>query len=1145
MFKVKLILYLLCSDSIISLNTRFVFANESDSYIDDIQKSGAKKDESISTDLTTTTTTEETQNVDDRPPIDNSPGASRANPEKPSLPTATDTTTTTTSSTTTGIDSTTTTIPSTTTKQSSEPTTTEAPPTESRSVNEEDIEEQAKSSDNQRKDVNPPYVSPHTFDSMDPFTISGDGSIATTFNEIERLPGLRQGIEWNTSSVSERFLLPELSDNTKLSLPATQNKFIDERHLLRTASHGLFFDNHGEALIFHEVFDHFIRFDIPKIEILQKEFEREHCIKFIKDSFISLSKTADGDEFLEDKCRPISPGGGPPGPCYREIPERISNICNRLIHYYGKQIEELRDIIDDTYSSFEKNLRRKRFVVTATIAGAIVVGSLAAGAIGGGVVGGITGYFSGKAGAKHEVEKLEGVLREMEKKMGQMQESVQVNNKILAGLSKEVTDMEKDIKREMRLMSEGTRFQIKNLETTIKQISQELEKEVRFTAIMTYVENYVNLHLSSLRNNMILQLQRIKNWEEIFNTLSFGRLSKKLIGYNELKYLLKQVYQNVFTNFDLALTDAELPLYYTLPLTTYSITNTTTGYALYIHLRVPLKIIKISHRFDIIAVQSHSFPCLNNGCILDKGKLQNGTLQSFDLPQLSYLVNQKTHEIQHEINLDYLSCQDSGRTKLCWTYNPTMLQKPSTCTNAIYRWNESKIVDWCKFKPTRKEEYKVIPMSFNRYLMHRDIVHFYHQFCGDKPPERIYLTRWAEILEIPEYCEVYIASTNQKLLGPFSDLLRSSTNASRLSYESRLISRISAKYDKLTRIEVPIHDTGRFIRGIENRFKSNENADKIIEARLTSEELSKVALFNIKAQQELKESMNNLDTKYKTYKYTGTFWGYISLFGDSIQMTVNLVVVFGLLSYLNLFGLIGATLVIVQPRPVEGWDIQLIPDIKLFPDITVDVMEDVTSIAFFMNIGFVFLFIAFSVLFVCYGVFRKVVITQHYGKGFPLSWTGEDSWENCNYCLMLHLNYEGHLIRCIKIENLHIKLNIDTYFSTAVKKIRVKNRVMTWFIVSETGSKAIQLSEPVHLMGYNANNERIEEVNYHVSIPIDLSAFNSVPRSEAIRKKGNYGNAFVDTIVKARHPMAGKSSEEPPRYIEVFPPSAPIADDRV
>ena len=429
--------------------------------------------------------------------------------------------------------------------------------------------------------------------------------------------------------------------------------------------------------------------------------------------------------------------------------------------------------------------------------------------------------------------------------------------------------------------------------------------------------------------------------------------------------------------------------------------------------------------------------------------------------------------------------------------------------------------------------------------MHRDIVQFYTQFCGDQPTERIYLVRWAEILEIPEMCEIYIASTNQKLLGPFSEILKSSANLTVVSYESRLISRITAKYSDLTTIQIPIHDTPRFIRSIEDRFRSNEDANKLVETRLSSEELSKLALFNIRAQKELENSMNSLNTKFKTYSLSGSFWGYISLIGDSIQALVSLTVIFGMLSYSNAFGLIATTMIVVQPRAAEAWDIQLIPDIKFFPDITVDVMEDVSSIAFFLNIVFVFMFIAFSLLFIIYGAFRKVIITQHWGKGLPLSWCGETSLQSCDCCLMLHLNYQGHLIRCIKIENLHIKVNIDSYFSTLVKAVQVKNPYLTWFIKVENSIKSIELSEPLHLIGFNIRNERIEEVNYVASIPIDESAFNSTPNSEAIQRKGNYGSAFIDTVQKVRRSEAGKSITAPPRYVELFTPSAPIAEETV
>ena len=86
-------------------------------------------------------------------------------------------------------------------------------------------------------------------------------------------------------------------------------------------------------------------------------------------------------------------------------------------------------------------------------------------------------------------------------------------------------------------------------------------------------------------------------------------------------------------------------------------------------------------------------------------------------------------------------------------------------------------------------------------------------------------------------------------------------------------------------------------------------------------------------------------------------------------------------------------------------------------------------------------------------------------------------------------------------------------------------------------------------MGFNAKDERIEDKDFTVRLPVDESAFNSWPRSEAIRKKGNSGLAFINTVTKVRRHGPGKSDTlAPPRYIEVFPPSAPlepIAEDMV
>ena len=963
-------------------------------------------------------------------------------------------------------------------------------------------------------------------------SVSGDRSIIDQFNSL-RKSDRKRGIEWNSTSEIERITVEDQTDYKEY-----KDKLKNETNLVIMASHGLFFNQYAQTLVFHETFEHFIRFVIPIKKELSKAFEKEQCMDFIDRSFKSLTILGDGLEYYNRSCP-----DNHDLPCIYTIPIKYEKICDRLVHYYGKQVEELQMIIDESYGNFKANLRTKRFIVTT----AVVVGALVIGGVGGAVAGGIAGYFAGqsagKAAAEEEIKKLSSVLEQMEKNIATINEGVQTNSRMLVGLSQHVVEMEKDLKNEMKLMSDNIRFQIQNLEDSISEMYKMMEEEFRMQTMVTILEDYCNLHLSSLRNTMILELQQIKTWETIFNTLSFGRLPKELLGYNQLKYILKAINQKTYTLFELALNEEEFPLYYSLPLVSYAVAQNEENYVLYLHLRVPLKIVRVNHRFNLVTVHPHPFPCLNDECILEKGKLKEGHLQSFDLPQLGLLLNTKTHQIQHQINMDYLKCEESGRKNLCFTFRPTTLQAPSSCIRAIYDWQETEIISWCEFKSAKREEYRVIPITFNKYMVHRSIVDHFTEFCRDLPTHRIPIEEWSEVIVIPEKCEIFISATNQKLLGPYSEFLQSTTDAKRITYESKLIAKINAKYSNLTAVQPQVYDSGRFIRSIEEKFQSNKNAATILNAHLSSEELSKVALFNIRAQRELSSSLANLNTKFKTYSMTGTLWGIVSLLGDSIQMITTLTVIFGILSYTNFFGIIGANLIIIHPRALQAWEINLIPDIKLLPPITVDVLSDTTAIAFFMNIAFVVLFIAFSILFVVYGVFRKVEYSSHYGKGPTLEWERERNWQLSPCCLMVHLNYRGNLIRCVKVENIHIKLYIDGLFSRAVKLVKVKNPLLSWGIIRKDGNLIIVISEPVALMGFDDKNERIEDTSYKIEIPIDVSAFNSVPRSEAIQKRGNNGMCFVDAVPKSLGvKMRAGSNEAPPRYIELMPSSPPMEE---
>ena len=801
------------------------------------------------------------------------------------------------------------------------------------------------------------------------------------------------------------------------------NRFENNNYLMVTASHGIYFYDYGDALIFHDQFDHFILFTIPSTTTIQKEFTEKDCIKFISDNIPNSypnSSTPAGQVVACDPRFPIDE-------CLPTLVGRFARICDRLVHFHDKQFEEFKDIIDSAYNAFENRLhnRNKRFVIPLVAA---AVGYVAHSYFTD------TCLFCRDGSGKHDSKKLWNSIRGLEAQMNDTQEGIKVMKELMSGLSKSVTNMEKSLRNEIKVLKSTMRFQIQNVEAAIKDVAIALQDEIRLEQMVKAMEDYINIRLSSLRNIMNLELRQMNKWENAFKVIQKGNLPNELLGYNQLKEILNEIKDQLNPNFDFAIDDSNFPLYYNLPIVDHALYKENDNFLLYIYLRIPLKQIRVNNRFIIKTINSYSFPCAKDQCILDEGRQSPGTLQQFDLPQMSLLVNPKDFKIQHEINLDYLDCQDQGKQKICYTYHPTMLHSPSSCTQAIFNWNETEIVNWCRFKPSKRETYKVIPMDYNYYLVHRDVVPFYNQYCNDTE-DKILIGHWAEIFEIDRLCEVYISTTGQRLLGPFSDVLNgTSTNIKNAFLESKLISKIKEKYTNMTKFRLPFNETHRFIRSIEKRFRDNENSSELLDAQLSKEELSQMALFNMEVQEKLGQSVKQLSSKFTTYDMSGSFWGIIGLIGSGIQMMTTLTILFGTLSYSNAFGLIGATIVVIPPRAVTAWNIQLIPDIKVLPDITVDVLDELTGIAFFMSIAFVMLFVILLVFFLVFGTFRTIRFSQHWGVGPPLRLDGGRIEDNFPYVLMLHLNYFAHFVRYIKSRVSILKWISVTYSITELRK---------------------------------------------------------------------------------------------------------------
>src|SRR6266700_4628240 len=746
-----------------------------------------------------------------------------------------------------------------------------------------------------------PQESPHVFD------VGYDSyAIYKSYVELEELQ--RKDSNWMRIEKKQIHVTPT---------PNRTIPFDNEEFLVTASSHGLYFLEIGTAFIFTEQFDHFFSFELPKPAKFDKTFLLDTCDKLC----------------LEQ-------------PCYAHVEEtkiiaykNVTYECFVLLHYYDKSISEFQEIMDNAYEEFNAKVRDKRFV------GGLVAGAVA-GAVTGAVVGGIAGYFA----AKHVVSEVKGKLEELQGSISTLAQATKVNSELLLGLTKEVFEMEKEMNNKIKLITDNTRLQIEYLEKSVRENSRTLEAYMRLSEARAAIRQVNGAYLVSLQNVMTIELERLRQWENIFAVLTTGRLHRDLIGFNKLKGILNELKRNLQGRFDFAIPDEDFSLYYSLPLLSHIIMDNKDNSTLFVHMRIPLRYANRLSKFDLITPHAYPFPCFNKECFV-KPPLPDGNLQMFDLKQTSYLYLKHTKEIVHEINLDYLTCLYSLNRRLCYTFFPTLLQSPSACTNAIYAWNEEEVVKWCDFRSVSREQYKVIPVQYNQFMIHKDVVDKLHQDCGSDRLKTINIENWAVTLEIPEFCNVFVPATNQLLYGPFSKVLRKSTFQGQVSYHSKLIKKIYEKYRNITVETMPVPEG--FIERNEENANASAAAYREMNKTLSAGQVSRLAQFLAYAQARLNRSIKELETKVNFFRYSSTFWGYFSLVGDSVQMLTTLIVIFGILSYTRIFGIFTPAIVIIEPVRVDCWDIQLIPDIKLLPDVTIDVMNDTVFISWIMNIAFV------------------------------------------------------------------------------------------------------------------------------------------------------------------------------------------------
>ena len=912
--------------------------------------------------------------------------------------------------------------------------------------------------------------------------------------------------------------------------------FTDLNRRMELASHGLYFHPTGRAFVVEDYWIHLIRIPFIKKEVvLQKMNTEKECEEFFEETRNQLGTDL---TVLQAEIFSSHPNGHPVLPSL--IPS-LKKLCEEILAKRDKSMEETQMIIDEAFRSLQDKHgleRTKRFA--GLILGALPI-------LAGAVAGGVAGWFA----AKHVTGDMQKEINEMKVRMGTLTNEMIVNNQILVGLSNEVTAMEQRFNQKAQLLSDNLRFQMEILNNTLTEILKEQVTSSTMNHLRGIMVNYASDQLSKSKDVLLLFLDQIRDWDEILTTIKENKLSRNLIGIRQLKKLLENIQGKLQNTFSLSIDSKDLNLYYRIPLTSYQIENQNGTDYLYIQMMIPLRSSKSEPFHHLYSPQASAFPCLNDFCILN-GQRYPERFQKFELEQTLYLIGSHSKSLDYEIDPALLDCLESDSSKTCYVKSTALLSSPSMCSRGLYEFNETTIVDTCKVRVADEKEYKVLQVTDNLYLIHQEAVRSVLELCGNRM-ETLNIENWATTLSIKQSCEIIIRQTRQRIYGPFSDM-KSAQTLSKTGYQSTLIKKLNKQIEESEPAPIePINKTmphiSRLIRSIEENANKSMNALNELNKTLNPDELSDMAVFNIRTQKILKDSLSRLETKFTTITYHSSFWSWFSVFAHGLQMTTTLMIIFGALSYSNIFGIFGAT-VIVMPTEIAAFDLQLIPNIKLLPDIELKVLEDTLFISFVISCVFAAFFVLFLLFCIFFGTFRTVYFSQHwarYSPGTDLMIQNTEMNDDLPCHIILHLSFNGFRITHVKYETIHLKVTIDHLFTSdtfprnIIRIIEIKNPVMYWAVKRVDGHRRLVMSEKISLIGLDGNFERRRNYDLLIDIPIPKQ-YTSRPYPRAF-SPGNHGMAFITILKKQRRfELPPTMPKPPPRYIAHPEATAPLEE---
>ncbi|RWS23655.1 gag-pol fusion protein-like protein, partial [Leptotrombidium deliense] len=367
---------------------------------------------------------------------------------------------------------------------------------------------------------------------------------------------------------------------------------------------------------------------------------------------------------------------------------------------------------------------------------------------------------------KHRYKELKGLIAATHKETAVIKAS-------LIGLTEMIDKRDEKLVKGMKVIADH----VLNVEEQIGMLKGEFADEKNRTREYRTAQEYVSrIIVSGLFQlyNLTLMAFSIDDIEEYFVQMRAGKLPVTLVPWDKLKPILDNIQQIIAPLYRLGINEEEWQLYYILPLVKFSLIPN----GLMLRLTIPLRTINLPTKYRILKPVASPVPCVEKLCTWFDRIHANDSFVTLMLKDRGWLSNDEMEELNGEVDIATFTCITIGDEKVCYVFDPSLVQRVGLCSLAIWNWNPKSVLRECQFELSLRELYQPIKLTEDSWVVHKSAVPEYDVICLGKGSKSHHPTNWAEVAIVETGC--YLKSKDYTLYGPLKyrdnrlDLVRGS-----------------------------------------------------------------------------------------------------------------------------------------------------------------------------------------------------------------------------------------------------------------------------------------------------------------------------------------------------------------------------------